>query len=237
MVTPSYQVTCKKNELIASDIYEIIFAKPEGFTFKAGQFVLFEVPLVDNREDIETRSFSIGSTPSEDELLFVMKMKEGGRVSRWIMEVLEEGIEMTMKGPFGFFLLDEKTPKEYLFIGTSTGIAPFRSQAKEALEKGETRRIDLVYGVRAEEDLFWAEEFDALAKEYDNFFIHFALSNPTNEWKGHNGRVQTLVPQIVQDFSHKNVYVCGNPEMTKELKGLCLEWGVPKSDLHVEGYI
>ena len=238
MATPSYEITCTQNEKIASDIYEIKFTKPDGFEFQAGQFLLLDTPLIESPDDIQPRAYSIASSPDEEELLFAMKMIPNGRASRWIQEVLEPGVRTEMKGPFGPFVLDQENPKEYVLVCTSTGVAPFRSQLMTVLAAGETRRIDLIFGVRNEEDLFWTEAFESLAKLYDNFYVHLALSNPSDEWKGHKGRVQTLVPQIISDFSNKNVYVCGNPDMTKEVKGLCLdEWGIEKKDLHVEGYI
>lgn len=238
MTTPTHTVTCTRNLPIARDVYEFALEKPEGFTFAPGQFVLFSVPLIENTGDTQPRAFSIASSPDEKELLFVAKMKEGGRASQWILELLKPETTVSMQGPMGLFLLDRETTKDYLFICTSTGVAPFRSMIRDVLLAGDRRRIDLVFGARAEEDLFWMGELTALTKRYENFFLHLALSNPSEQWKGHRGRVQTLVPQIVRDFSEKCVYICGSPDMTKEMKGLCLEqWGVPKDDLHVEGYI
>lgn len=238
MPTPTLQTTCLRNSRIARDIYEFVLEKPADFTFQPGQFFLFSVPLVENLADIQPRAFSIASSPDESELLFVAKMKEGGRASRWILELLKPETTVSIQGPMGFFLLDRETSKDYLFICTSTGVAPFRSMIRDVLLAGDKRRIDLVFGARAEDDLFWMEELTTLTKQYENFFLHLALSNPSEQWKGHRGRVQTLVPQIVRDFSEKCVYVCGSPDMTKEVKGLCIEqWGVLKEDLHVEGYI
>jgi len=238
MAIPVHTITCTRKEKIARDVYDIRFTKPDGFSFKPGQFVLFDVPLVDDPSDFQTRAFSMASTPAESEFIIVAKMKEGGRASRWIEEIIGVGSVVTMKGPFGNFLLDPTTDKEFLFIATSTGVAPFRSQIKHALEAGDARRMDLVFGVRSEEDMFWKEEFEQLSRQYENFFAHPALSGPSPDWKGHVGRVQTLVPLIVKDFFRRNVYVCGSPDMTKEVKQLCLEqWGVQKQDLHVEGYI
>lgn len=238
MTTPIFHTTCTRNSPIARDVSAFACAKPEGFTFQPGQFVLFHVPLVENPADIQPRAFSLASSPTESEILFVAKMKEGGRASRWILETLKPGTPVTMQGPMGLFLLDSTTPKDPLFICTSTGVAPFRSMIRDMLTAGNPRRMDLVFGARAEEDLFWIKELTALTAQHENFFLHLALSNPSEKWKGHRGRVQTLVPQIVRDFSRKSVYVCGSPEMTKEVKGLCLDqWSVAKDDLHVEGYI
>lgn len=238
MPVPSFIVACKKNERIANDIYEIVFEKPEGFNFVAGQYILFDVPLIENTADIQTRAFSIASPPAEKDLLFAMKLKPDGRASRWIVEALKPGMKARMQGPFGRFLLDPLTDKDIVMIGTSTGIAPYRSQLEAYLESKSGKRVDLIFGARSEDDLFWAEYFETLAKKYDNFFLHIALSNPSANWKGHKGRVQTLIPLIIKDFTTKKVFICGSPDMTTELKKTALEeWGIERTDLHVEGYI
>lgn len=249
MPVPNYIVECVSNERIARDVYEFRFQKPAGMNFKSGQFILFDVPLIEKTDDIQTRALSIASAPSENDLLFVAKMKEGGRVSRWIEEVLTPGTRARMQGPFGNFTIkEEDATRDLLMIATSTGVAPFRSHIMELAEKCDVilrssaerheGRIDLVFGVRSEEDLFWKVELEQLAQKTENFFLHFALSNPTDGWSGHRGRVQTLVPLIAQDISTRTVFVCGSPDMTKEVKSLALtEWNVPKERLHVEGYI
>jgi len=238
MVTPQYQVRCTRNDVIARDIYETVFEKPAGFSFKAGQFILFDVPLPDNPADIQPRAYSIASAPGEKELLFVLKLIPNGRMSRYLVEALKPGMELTMKGPFGFFVIPEHATKDLFFICTSTGNAPFRSQIVDLLAKGYAGRIDLVYGVRSEEDLFWREEFEELAQRHPNFSLHLSLTKPSASWSGHVGRVQTVVPLVAPSLAGKHVYVCGSPDMTKEVKQLCLnEWGVDKADLHVEGYI
>lgn len=238
MPVPSYQLRCLRNDRIARGVYEFAFEKPAELTFKGGQFVLFDVALKDDPANIQTRAFSIASSPHEQELLFVAKMKEGGRASVWIEETLKPGSIVRTQGPFGNFKLDRETDKDYLFVATSTGVAPFRSQMLEALFAGDTRRMDLIMGVRDNDEFFWMKEFEELTQKYSNVFFHPALSGTEESWTGHRGRVQTLVPLIAPDMTRKSVYVCGSPNMTKELKQICLEqWGMEKKDLHVEGYI
>lgn len=256
MLTPTYTVTCTRKRVIAKDVYEIVLTKPEGFVFKPGQFVLFDVPLIDNPTDIQTRAYSIASAPSEPELLFVIKLVPGGRASRWLVEFLQEGSEVVIKGPFGNFLLTPPAPSpgasrrssgamagkrgegRLLFIATGTGIAPFRSQIVDALEKGDTRKIDIIFGVRAEEDLFWMEELQALTRKYPQVFFHPTLTVPSKMWTGHTCRVQALAPKLVKEFANTIVYACGNPDMTKEVKTLATtEWGMDRKAVHVEGYI
>lgn len=238
MATPVYQLACTKNEKIAHGVYDFRFEKPHELKFDAGQFVLFDVPLLENPDDIQTRAFSIASAPHETELIFVAKLIDGGRASRWIETSLKAGDSVRTQGPFGRFLLKVDNPKEYVFVCTSTGLAPFRSQILTALEQGDTRRIDLIFGARNTEDLFWQTELDDLAKKHSNLHIHYTLSQPEADWQGHTGRVQTVFSDIAGDLSQKQIYVCGNPAMTNDVKKLCLEeFKVEKADLHVEGYI
>ena len=238
MAVPTYTVTCTRKTLLATGVYELVCTKPEGFIFKPGQFVLFDVPMLENPTDIQTRAFSIASTPAEGELLFVFKLIPGGRASKWVEHTVTEGTQIIMKGPFGNFTLDPAPEKELVCIATSTGIAPFRSQLLDALERGDLRKMDLIFGVRSEADLFWNKELEQIAEKHPNFFLHFALSQPSDAWKGHKGRVQTLVPLIVKDFTPKLIYACGSPVMTKEIKEMALgQWGMEKKMVHVEGYI
>ena len=238
MPTPSYHVECLSNRVIAHDVWEVVFQKPEGFTFKGGQFVLFDVPLHENLSDIQPRAYSIASAPNEEHLLFVFKYKEGGRASIWVKELLQPGMMVRMQGPFGLFTVPKDVPKDIVMICTGTGIAPFRSQILEAKKRGDTRRIDLLFGVRREEDLFWAEELTRMSQEHEQFFAHLTLSQPSPSWTGHVGRVQTVIPHVAPDIERRQVFICGGPEMVSDIKKTCLEqWHVPKEALHAEGYI
>lgn len=237
MATGKFTVRCTKNEQIARNVYELRFTKPEGFSFVPGQFIFFQIPLIDDLENREPRAFSIASAPSENELIFVMKIRESGRCSQWIRDVVEPGTEAHMQGPMGLFTLDRETDKDALLVCTSTGIGPYRSQLLHYLPE-ESRRTDLIFGVRSEEDLFWVEEFEQLAKKYENFFFHLALSSPSPDWPRHKGRVQTLIPLICPDLSKKKLYACGNPAMVINIRTAALEqWNMAKEDVHVEGYV
>lgn len=238
MPTPTYSIRCLRNLRIANDIWECAFSKPEGFTFKPGQFVLFKVPLVDNTADLQPRAYSIASAPEDDELLFVLKLLPGGRASRWVSEMLTEGMVIDMQGPFGIFGVPAAATERLVFGCTSTGVAPFRSIVRHAMTAGDTRRMDLVFGVRNADDLFWADDLTQLAQQHEPFNLHIALSQPHDSWTGHRGRIQTVLPAVVPDIASARVLLCGNPAMIDELKTLCLgQWGIPKERLHAEGYI
>jgi len=238
MPTPSYQVTCTKKALIAPGVYELHFSRPEGMTFKAGQFVLFDVPLAEDPADIQTRAYSIASSPSEKDLLFCVKLKAAGRASLWIEILLQQGSTIRMQGPFGLFLLKDSDPA-HVCVATGAGVAPFRSQIKWRLEDmKDTRPMILLFGVRNPEDFFWLEDFEFLANTHENFVFYPVLTGTEESWKGLRGRVQQHLPRILAAHPEAGIYICGAPEMVKDVKETCLnDFEIPKIRLHAEGYI
>ncbi len=234
----SFTTTCLQKQCIAPSVYELRFGKPDTFAFMAGQFVLFDVPLLDNEADIQPRAYSIASTPTEQDLLFVIKLVPNGRASRWIEQALDAGMSVRMQGSFGNFKLDSAPEKQYLFLATGTGIAPIRSQILSALkEQKDTRQMHLLFGVLKREDLFWMEEWRGLEEQYPNFHAHISCLSGEADWHGETGSLQERLPQILQEIMTPSVYICGAPITVKELKEQCLALGIPKSDVHFESYV
>ncbi len=237
MVTPSYSITCLRKTLLAPNVYELVFERPKGFTFKAGQFVLFDVPVLSNPTDLQPRAYSLASTPDEPDLLFIVKLKEGGRFSVWLEQQIEVGSSLTIKGPFGFFTLRQNT-NDCLFVATGAGIAPFRGHILDALKYGNTRTMHLFFGVRNEDDLFWTKTFKELKASHSNLHLHLCLSRASPDWKGKRGRVQDFIPEVIKDPHATDLYVCGAPEMVNDIKKTALEiWSIPKGNVHGEGYV
>lgn len=237
MTVPTFAVHCLKKKLIAPGVYELQLEKPAGYTFQAGQFVLFDVPMLENIADIQTRAYSIASAPHETDLLFVIKIVPGGRAGKWIEETVIAGTEITMKGPLGAFMLDTKTEKQYIFVGTGTGIAPLRSQIVHALEVlKDMRPMQLLFGVVKHEDLFWEESFKTLEQQFSNFNAGFSvLQDPTDS--PYYGAIQDRLQKLFNEVTGTSIYLCGAPELVRTLKQQCLDAGIPKADVHAELYV
>ncbi len=239
MPTPAYTIVCTRKLLMAPGVYELAFTKPEALAFQAGQFVLFDVPLIDNPTDTQPRAYSIASTPQEKELLFVIKLKAEGRASEWIEKVVTDGTAVRIQGPFGLFTVKPDASLQYVFMATGAGIAPFRSQVKWLLEEELfAGRLDLIFSVRLTTDLFWTETFSTLAAAYPNFHFHLSLTDFDAAWRGLQGRVQTILPTVLIDAAKAHVYICGAPEMVQDVKNECItKFGLAKTKVHAEGYI
>ena len=69
-------------------------------------------------------------------------------------------------------------------------MAPDRSGGKE---------IWLVYGTRYESDIYYREEFEALAERKPNFHYLPTLSRAEESWGGLRGYVQDHVASIIEE--------------------------------------
>lgn len=205
---------------------ELRLLEPASITFKAGQFVSFEVPTAGQSRPL-TRPYSIASPPGQrDRILLVLNLVQGGPGSSYLFG-LREGERTSFKGPVGAFYLRDDGTRDLLFVATGTGIAPLRSMILAQLERGDSRSVTLVWGLRSQRDLYWQEELTALAADHPSFSSVTMLSRPEPGWQGERGRVTAWVDARISSVSNLAVYLCGGSGMIKDVtaglnaKGLC----------------
>lgn len=159
-----------------------------------------------------------------------------GRISSYIFS-LKPGDKVTISGPYGEFFAKE-TDNEMVFIGGGAGMAPMRSHIFDQLKRLKSRRtISFWYGARSLREVFYAEEFDKLAKEHDNFSWHLALSQPMPEdcWRGKCGFIhQVLFDSYLKDHPAPEdceYYICGPPLMNEAVIHMLDSLGVEPENI------
>ena len=91
------------------------------------------------------------------------------------------GDKVTVSGPYGEFFIKE-TNNEMMFIGGGAGMAPMRSHIFHLFHTVKTgRKATFWYGARSLKEVFYADQFDAIAADFPNFEWHLALSEPQPE--------------------------------------------------------
>ena len=205
---------------------ELRLKEPPAITFKAGQFVSFEVGR-DALNRTIVRPYSIASQPSQRErVLLLLNLVPGGPGSTYLFS-LRVGDETQFKGPTGAFYLRDDPARDILFVATATGIAPLRSMLYALSERGFPRPVTLYWGLRSQRDLYYKDELEALASAHPNFSFITTLSRPEDGWTGERGRVTPLVETRIASVQNLAVYLCGNEGMIKDVtavlqkKGLC----------------
>jgi ferredoxin/flavodoxin---NADP+ reductase len=159
---------------------------------------------------------------------------------------LPVGHRMRMIGPKGRFMLDpDDDDRIHLFISTGTGIAPFISMMKAALEAGRPRRAVLMNGVSYEHDLGYRPLLEGwqASGEYPVTYVPTVSrpADPANAaWQGRTGRVEANVLGVCEELGlmpHNTVaYICGNPEMIVTAEAQLLESGFAEEQVKTELY-
>ena len=164
-----------------------------------------------------------------------------GQASSYIFN-LKEGDEVTIAGPFGDFFIED-SDSEMVYIGGGAGMAPLRSHIFELFKARHTKRkVSFWYGGRSLQEVFYAEEFEALAREHENFTFHVALSEPQPEdnWQGKVGFIHQVLYEhylaghpAPEDIHY---YMCGPPMMTRAALAMLDNLGVESGNIHYDDF-
>lgn len=219
-----YKVKVLRNETFKEEACIIETEKPNGLSFKAGQFMMIH-------NDKEKRAFSIASPPSYKSLLFLVKKHVGGKVSP-VLHELKSGNQIEMSGPYGIYTTEKAKNGELIFIAAGTGIAPFLSMIQDSLEKESMREITLLFGFR--KDCYFENEFRGLASKYKNFKFLASCSEPNKNWSGLTGRITKHIKEMVQQAEGKDFFIIGPKEMISDTERELHELKVKKENVHIE---
>ena len=164
-----------------------------------------------------------------------------GVMSSYIFN-LKPGDKVTISGPFGEFFARE-TDNEMVFIGGGAGMAPMRSHIFDQLKRIDTKRkMTFWYGARSKRELFYAEEFDKLQAEHDNFGWHVGMSDPQpqDNWQGYVGFVHDILhDHYLADHSAPEdceYYMCGPPMMNAAVIKMLEDLGVEKENILLDDF-
>lgn len=164
-----------------------------------------------------------------------------GQMSSWVFG-LKPGDKVNVFGPYGEFFAKE-TEAEMIFIGGGAGMAPLRSHIFDQLKRlNSKRKISYWYGARSLREMFYVEDFDELAKEFDNFEWHVALSDPMPEdnWEGYTGFIhQVVLDNYLKDHPSPEdceFYMCGPPMMNQAVVGMLEDMGVEKENIMLDEF-
>ncbi len=184
----------------------------ESFPFTSGQFVSTVAPDQSGKQ--QTRAYSIASAPRGNHFDLCVNRVEGGFFSNHLADLTElpPGGSVNVHGPHGHFVLKQPLTDSIL-ISTGTGIAPMRGFAQwlfpeDGPDRSEGRDIWMVYGTRHESELYYHEEFEALAAKKPNFHYLATLSRAGDSWKGLRGYVQEHVARLLKSGPHGSDRLC-----------------------------
>ena len=224
------KVKVLKREDYTPDLMLMWVEKPEGYTFKAGQYCTIGIDGIE-------RAYSIASAPYEDSLeLFVelVHPEEGGVLTPKLWE-LEVGDSVSIRPrPKGIFTFDPKLPSQ-LLVATVTGVVPYVSFLRQYLHDGMSgHHFYVLMGASYHDEFVYDGELKRLQAEHPELVTFVpTVSRPgdphNGQWQGESGRVNTLLDKYAAQFGlcpeNTMVYACGHPGMIESVKEIMLPEG------------
>ena len=204
--------------------------------FQAGQYVNLELP-----GDIGSRAFSIASPPSASgEVELNIRIVPGGQGTTYVHDTMRAGERVRITGPYGRFFVKKSAHVPVLFMAGGSGLSSPRSMILDLLAEGFDRPITLVYGQRSREELYYHDDFVALAERHPNFRYLPALSHEpeASGWTGFRGFVHEAAKAAFDnDFRGHKAYLCGPPLMIEACISTLMQGRLFERDIYTEKFI
>ena len=164
-----HKLTIKDIRKETSDCVSIALEIPpefkNDFLFREGQNIT--IKSVMNGEEIR-RSYSICSSPFDNELRVAVKRVYDGVFSTFANQKLKEGDILDVLPPTGTFFteLNSTNKKNYVFFAAGSGITPIISIIKTILLTEPESSVTLVFGNKNVSSIIFKEQLEALKDKY-----------------------------------------------------------------------
>ncbi len=202
----------------------IYFKRPNGFSYKAGDWLDFFMTA----ESVPRggKTYSIASSPTEDSIMISFRFGRSpfkqylqSRKNDDILNVSQYG------NSYDFYVKDNRTS---VFIAGGIGIAPFRSMLKEMYDERSGNQVQLLYFNKSDIFLF-QDELNEWKNEL-RLDLHYIR---TDELK-RKDRVK-----LYQETMWKNAdlyYVAGPTEMVKTTSSLLKDMGINSFRIRTDSF-
>ena len=188
--------------------YDIRLTAPDGYTAQ--------------------RSYSIASSPlDEGEIEIAIDLLDDGEVSPYFHEVVQEGDQVEVRGPFtSYFVWRGESPA--LLVGGGSGVVPLVAMLRHRHRTAPELAMRLVYSVRTPDELVYADELG------DDALVTYTRSAPEG-WTGHTGHIDA---ELIGDAARgaEVAFVCGSHGFVETAATLLLEAGVDAERIRTERF-
>ena len=215
---------------IAQNTMEVVFAKPGGFAFTAGQYIQIRLPnLLFSDQKGSSRVFSITSSPYDKKRIAIAFRTTGSGFKKTI-ENLALNSEVLIEGPHGHFVLPEDSQKSVVMIAGGIGVAPFVSMLRGAFGGKQKRsgRITLIYGNKNKKRAAYLGDLKYLSDRAKNFKL-IPIYRRIDE--------EIIRSNLEGDYKEFLWFVAGPPLMVDNITASIQSLGVSYEKIFSEGFL
>jgi len=188
----------------------------------------YDVRLTDEDGYHAQRSYSIASSPlDEGGIELTIDRLEDGEVSPYFHDVVVEGDQVEVRGPFtSYFVWRGEHP--VLLVGGGSGVVPLMCMLRHRRRTMPELPMRLVYSVRRADDVIYADELSADA------LLTFTREPPEG-WDGHRGHIDLeLIAEAGIDSGLG--FVCGSNGFVETASQLLLDAGYDPQQIRTERF-
>jgi ferredoxin-NADP reductase len=236
---PIYKTKLKMREEIAAGTMAFHLEKPEGFTFKAGQFADYTlINPVETDAEGNIRGFSLASAPYEEDLMFATRMRD--TAFKRVLRAMEVGTEIMLDAPYGSFTLHNNTRIPAVFLTGGIGITPVRSIVLQAAHDNLPHKIFVVDSNRKPEDAVFLDELMEAQEKNPNYTFVGTMTEMEKsgrQWDGETGYItKAMLVKYIGNLTLPIYYIAGPPEMVTAMRKTLNESGVDDDNIRTEEF-
>lgn len=209
------------------------------FSFIPGQYLVLETSIQGEKV---RRSYSLCSSPNEDQWRVAIKKVPDGKFSTYANEELKKGDTIDVMPPDGNFKLEtsKNNANTYVAYAAGSGITPVLSMIKTVMDDEPDSKFMLFYGNRTTESIIFRNEIENLKNIYmDRMTVHHILSKEKLGSPLFFGRIDSEKAKKFGEVFYtpndvKGYYICGPSAMIFSIKETLESQGVSSDNIHFE---
>jgi ferredoxin-NADP reductase len=185
---------------------DLVFPMVDWPGHKAGQHVDVRLTAEDGYQ--AQRSYSIASAPEDGELTLTIERIDDGEVSPYLVDDMQPGDELELRGPIGgWFTWEVADGGPLLLVGGGSGLVPLMAMLRHRARRGSDVPARLLLSARADRDVLYARELDDVGAQVFKTYTR----EPPPGWTGWARRVdRDMLAEVAWPPSEgARVFVCG----------------------------
>ena len=221
---------------LTHDIREVIWETDVPVHYRAGQYMNVSWPGAPG-----PRSYSFSTAPTDQgqtRLATFIRRVPGGAFTERLFGDDMSALPFEIEAPHGsFWLRDGEGP--ILLVGGGSGLSPLMSLLEDAVAHGVKRDAVLLFGGRAERDLYCLDEIARIASRWQGRIEFWPVLSDV-QVDGHRfGMVTAEIPAAITQLGEAQglqAYLCGPPAMIDAGLTTLTSAGVALSDIYYDKF-
>ncbi|WP_432695637.1 1,2-phenylacetyl-CoA epoxidase subunit PaaE [Marinobacterium sp. YM272] len=225
------------------DAISIAFAVPQelqgDYQYREGQHLVLRTEI--DGEEVR-RSYSICSSPADEEIRIAVKRISGGLFSNYLNDRARKGMSIETMPPAGHFNidLDPSRAGHYLGVAAGSGITPIYSIIKTTLETEPNSEFTLFYGNRATASTILREQLEDLKNRFmERFNLVYVMTREQQDIDLYNGRIdgdkcKALFDHWLDVPNLTAAFLCGPQTMIETVRDQLEGHQLDRSRIHFE---